>query len=669
VRTILIAAAGSILFAAVAAGQQPSQRESTDAASIASYVPSSTHVFISLRRLTDVNQALQQTKAWRFVPLLSGKPLRDDASFDLRSIVKGFLGAESKIDADDLMKSEIGLVAPSWSQLGRAIWLIRVPDDEVLDRWFPQEGLRRGDSSRAARVFRTDDGMTVCVRGRVVALARRGGDWAQLGSILRLMAGRGGDVLEETAAYRELVAYLPGRPLAIVYSAQSPPMGREGVADEPGADDPPANPERTVIGVYATGGRIELAVRGATAQRHGRTPIAPYAVERMLTLPQTTLLAYATSVDWKALARRETDGGRGGTLQRYLDLLSGLRRHDPSSEAASLHMGKHIIAAWDQDLSGDGSTPQLAFLIECRDARAFAEEARGVAESFRSLVSAIEQSDVGEVLPLKESTHLGVRIGSVPLRAYAEKSRFSWVKILSNLEPSWAASGDWFIITLTRDHLERILDAQIGFVSVLGDVRDARAFREHPEQYSAIAVGQGGLAATVLDRWLHDTQVGGPSLLNGALWGDRNPSELFDPGRLGIEMASDGEPGFVEVAGVEPFTPADGRLAAGDRILGVDGRLLELASPADDLRRWWEQSEAGSSHTLRVLRKGSIIELQISRREDDVRLTNLLVQPVDALRELAALGRAIPFASLQVHATDERHFSALVTLRLSSASP
>ncbi len=632
--------------------------------SITQFVPASTNLFISLQRLPDIDQALKRTRIWRFVPLLTGRETDESTTPSVRSAIRELIGRNSRIDAEDLMRSEVGLVAPSWSQLGQAIWLIRVPEVEVLQRWFPKERLNEVDVAAGAQVFRTDSGMTVCVRGRVAALARSGGDWALLGSILRLMAGRGEDNLALSLSFRELSAYLPNRPLAVVYSADHD-TAAEGAGVSSGFVEPLRR--RIVIGLYSDGSRIDVALRGTSQSTGMGSAVSSRAVERMLSLPRTTLGAYLTRVDWSGLLTA-TGERPGGTFHRYARLLSGLSRNDTASEHEGFQLGHHVILAWDQDLRADGSAPQLALLVEAKEARYLADAGVQVADSLRGLISAVEESDVGEALAVRTQSHLGVTIHSVPMGSYALSSKFAWMKLAARLEPSWAAVGDWFILTLTRDHLERILDAQIGFSAGLGDQADARAFRENSEKNAAIALLQGQLAATVMERWLAQAESESASLLNQAVWGARDPSELFDPGRLGIEMRQDGGPGWVEVLSVEPFTPADGRLQPGDRILGVNGQLLGFAAPSDDLRQSWESAKPGTSQTFRVLRHDEMIECTVLRREDDVRLTNLLVKPIDAVRELAALCRSIPFVSVRIPASDEKYFSALITLRLADDS-
>jgi C-terminal processing protease CtpA/Prc len=135
---------------------------------------------------------------------------------------------------------------------------------------------------------------------------------------------------------------------------------------------------------------------------------------------------------------------------------------------------------------------------------------------------------------------------------------------------------------------------------------------------------------------------------------------------LGIEVSGLEHFGMVEVSTVTTASPADGRLQPGDRIFGIDGRLLQMASPLDDLQQWWAETVPGSSHSLRVLRGNTVIELEVSRRFDEMSLDDLFGRPIDLLREVSVLCEAVPFSTLHIHFTGDRHTSALVSMRLAT---
>ncbi len=617
---------------------------------LAGYVPSSSRIFISIHRLQDLDRALARVKAARVISVLAGTSASDGPS-EFKTVVQSLLGAGGLVPAEDLMKCEVGLAAESLGQLANPVWLVRAVDDEMLRRWFPQHA-QAGPDADSARVFRTDDGRFVCIRDKVVAFAPKASDWAQLGLMLRAMAGSDPDILESLPAYRESVAYFPSRPLATVFVAGP----SQNIANNPMAG-------HVAIGVYAKGESIDFAFRGSRMKPLGKGPIAPAALERMLRLPQTTLAAYATTVDWTSLSGRQDNSV--GTLSRYARLLKDLSHDDSNPDATIPRLGRHLILAWGQDFSAGGSTPQLAALVETPDAAQMTRSATNVARSLRRILSTLELRDISQDVEVMQSTHLGIAISSIPLQPWAAKSRFTWVKALSMFELSWAASGDWFLVTLTPDHMHRILDAQIGFVGNLGDAPGTIALRDAPAQSISTAILQGSFAAETLQQWETNLRATHAEEFMRTLW-QSGTSAAGNANRLGIELADTGAFGLVEVAAVAVGTPAHGRLEAGDLVIGVDGRLFEMVNPEQDLLQWWEDVSPGSAHTMRVLRGESILELEVTRRHDEMSLADLFDQPLDVVHELALLCEAIPSATLQIHHTSDQHFSAFLSLRLSS---
>ena len=624
-------------------------QDQADAPTLAGSVPTSTRILVNIHRLDDADRALRKANAWPFIAFLGFKPAeRSDINF--KAALSSILKLPESIPESDLKRCEIGLAADSWSRLADPTVLIRASDAALLARWFPSVSARGADS-QSARVFRADDERFVCIRDNIVALAPRGNDWAQLGAVLRAMAGGEADVLGKTAAYRELVAYLPGDPIATIYYAAPGPQLAS--ANDNG-------PTKLALGVYSKDETVDIAVRGVRQSAAPRIPISTVGVERLLKLPQTTLGAYLTSVDWSALLAQS--GSHPGTLQRYLRLLLELARGGSTADPPP-RLGNQLILAWAQDFSSDGSLPQLAALVETPDGLLLSQYANRTASSLSRILSSLELRDVSSEIKVRSSTHLGVAVSSVSLREFASKSRFAWVKALAGLEPSWAASGNWFIIALTPDHMHRILDAQIGFMGSLADQRKYHPLRERPQQNTAVALFQGTLAAATMRQWERKLRSADLAAVFAKIW---KPPTLDDPDRLGVDVSDAEHFGMVEVAAVVASSPSEGRLRPGDRIFGVDGRLLDLVAPVDDLSRWWEEAAPGSIHTLRVLRGSEVVELEVTRRFDEMSIEDLFAKPIELLRELALLSEAIPLATFQIHNTDDRHISALLRLRIDS---
>ena len=181
----------------------------------ARYVPAPAKLFVQDRELNEVDEALHRAHAWRLLPLLSGTNVEGADPFDLRAAIIKFLGPNSSIAIDDLMATEMGIAASSWSQLGRAVWFARISDEAVLQRWFPGRRGRPKDGTEGIRFFRTNDGVLVCVRDDLAVMARGAGEGSLLRETVGLMRGRSGEALEQSSSYRELMAYLPAQPLAV----------------------------------------------------------------------------------------------------------------------------------------------------------------------------------------------------------------------------------------------------------------------------------------------------------------------------------------------------------------------------------------------------------------------------------------------------------------------
>lgn len=650
-----------VLGATIQAPGQPRIADKSGLVPFARYVPESAEVFITIRQLEEADRALDRAHAWQLLPLLAGKSIREDGrSFDLKNAVPTFLGLPASIGREELVQSDIAVVAHSWSQFGGAVWLVHMLNEAALDRWFPPSQRTRKGTNRGVPFFRTQDGLTVCWHGRTVAMSRAWGPDSLLYETISLMAGEGGDALERSTAYRELMAYLPVGYPALAYLARDQAVSAD--ADQPSPWWPVL--DRAVVGLYEGEGRINVAVRASLAVPHHKPKLARTAINRLLRLPQTTLFALATTIDFDQAYAAAAAGPQPGVLGRYLTFLTAVAEAPDAPPGDRPHLGPHAILVWGQDLREGGSTPQVAIMIECRDGRAVRDHTRHIADKMIELVRALDPAKTGNGPTIREGKHLSVPILHIPLKAYAEQSELRLLRLLANTEPAWTVWNGWLIIALGRDHIERILEAEFGLAPTLATVPDIRALDRRPGEQSALSIIRAGLATSVLDQWLAAHEAGSPSLLDSSWWARGSPSTPPRPPRLGIGMKIVQEPGAVLVARVYPDTAAEGRLQPGDRILGIDGHLLSLTSPNADLRKRWADSTVKPGPTLRVQRGDTAIDVVLPK-EEDTRVAHLPINPADAVRELASLGRTLSFASFAVNVTDERHYSARLSLRFS----
>lgn len=626
------------------------------------YVPASTKVFVTIRQLDEANDALIRAHAWRLLPLLSGTARGGAQAFDLRRLVTGFLGLRDHRETDAVLQSEIGFVVPSWSALGNALWFVRVTDEAALHRLFPPMRGTIGTGADASPCFRTVHGMSVCYQDGIASVARRAGPGSPFDETMNLMVGSDEDPLEQSAAFRELALYLPSNHLAVAYLARD-----ETSSTEDSLRTAPWWPavNRMVAGLYEGQGRLDVAIRASLAAPYRKVKLAQEALDRLVQLPSTTLFASATTIDLDRAYKAATTDSPVGTLGRYLALMAQMRAGSAGQAEGPSQLGPHVLLAWGQGPGNGNATPQIAVMIECADGRSVRNQAREISDRVIRLLEALEPTVTDKGLEIQTTRHLGAVISHVPLETYAQKSRHPFVRLLPNIEPAWTVWNGWLILALSRDHIERILDAQLGLAPSLATVPDVQALRTGPADRSVLSIVQADLAADVLDQWLAALDAGDPSLLNPAWWEERGGGRRAQP-RLGIGMAVVQEPGGVVVARVYPQTAAQGRLQPGDRILGIDGKLLSLSSPNTDLRAGWAQSTADPGPTVRVERDGIAMDVVLPKKKPEAAPSTLRMNPADAVRELASLARTLQFASFAVLSSDEQHYSARLSLRFSA---
>jgi len=626
------------------------------------YVPASTGVFVTIRQLDEVNDALTRAHAWRLLPLLSGTAPGGAQTLDLRRLVTGFLRLGDRRETDAVLQSEIGFAVPSWSGLGNALWFLRVADEAALHRLFPpvQRTVRTG--ADATPCFRTVSGMSVCYLDGIASVAHRAGADSPFDQTMKLMTGSDEDPLEQSGAFRELALYLPSAPLAVAYLAEdgtsSPESSLEPAAWWPAVD-------RMVAGLYEGQGRLDVAIRASLVSPYRKVKLAQEALDRLMELPSTTLFALATTIDLDRAYEAAMADSPAGTLGRYLALIAQMRAGTTGPSEGPSQLGPHVLMAWGSGPGNGNTAPQVALMIECADGPSVRNQAREISEKVIRLLVALEPTTAGTELEVQTSRHLGAVISHLPLEAYARESRLPFVRLLSNTDPAWTVWNGWLIVALSRDHIERILDAQFGLAPSLAAVPDVQALRTGPADRSVLSLVQADLAADALDQWLAALDAGDPSLLNPVWWGERGVRGRRPQPRLGIGMASAQEPGVVVVARVYPQTAAEGRLQPGDRILGIDGKLLSLSTPNADLRAGWAQSASSPGPTVRVERDGVAIDVVLPKKKRDAAPATLRMNPADAVRELASLSRTLQFASFAVLSSDEQHYSARLSLRFS----
>jgi len=625
-----------------------------DRASLARFTPLSADVVVNIHNPSELGTALRRAGAERVVPLLLGADLGPGPA--IRTWLDGLVGAEHPAVVEGLMQTEIGVVSRSWGELSQGVLLARLPTDAALAQWLPENQRQETRTLGSESLFRTKSGMMVAVREGIAAFARRRGDGGVLRDTLRLISGGAGESLDRDPAFRELSGHLPAKPLGVIHlafaaSAEDGPVAWLGW---------PAQ-RRMVLGLYDREQRLDVAIRGLSAKPAARRALGTSALERFYRLPATTLAAWISTSDLRMTYDQVLEASRQSAWGRYLQLVESLRAATGRDWESLPALGPHLIVAWDESLEGPSAAPQLALLVESSEAQTVAQELDAIAGS---LLPPASDGEAGPKVTM--SSHLGTRLRHVPLAAFVGGDSPPLSGMLAQIELSWAAQGDWVILALSRDHLQRLLDAQSGLIPTLSNLPDVQLLRRRGNPTSLL-IAQPDLAADVVERALSgSSETDGGWSAEGWL----NPSAAGGEGsanRLGVAVRSEQIQGVAVVAQIYPDTPAFGKLEPEDWILGLDGQLLDLAAPNADLRKRWALPVAGNRHTFRILRGDLVQDVTLEAPGEKGGGSGFPVHALEALRELAAVGRSIRFATWSVHPTDPKDYSALATFRFADA--
>ncbi len=531
---------------------------------------------------------------------------------------------------------------------------MQIRDKGLLDEWFPQA--LRSHSRRAAGptlLFDTESGFEVAFRGDVVAVGRREGAHALFTEVTSLMTGKSGATWAGDQRFAALAASLPAGLLGTIAiqvkheALMEPPWLRLW----PGVD-------LAVVGMREGDGRLDVLLRAVSSSARKTLQLGDKTVSTIERLPEGTLLAWATMVDWPAEYEALLRGGGGP--HPILSVLDEWFVPEQFRARVLEKLGPRTVIVWGQDTVAGSPVPQIALMVELRDPRG----------GERTLESFIMQALGGGTITAKNgrktssvttrtTTYLGVRIVRMSLRRTAAADDPQSGRLAREVKPSFAMLDGWLVVALNRSHIRRIIEARRVSPS-LGRLPDLRGQAGMLERSRTIGVMQPSLAAAVMTRWMQNTDADQASFLDSSWW-DTSPQPVSSP-KIGIAVKVNNDPGMVEVVRVHPGAAAEGRMEAGDQIVGVDGRLLSLLNPNVDLRTRLARSGATVGPTLRVLRNGALVDVALSI-ETGVEWVPR-IDPVTALRELVTLASQFSFASFSAAQVDEHHYSAHLALRL-----
>lgn len=625
----------------------------------ADVVPASAGFFLQLDKLVGDAKPTPSQNASGFFELLVGGFVDPDASAgQWQRHLLDSLGIKSDQAVRELLARKFAIAAPSWEQLGEGVIVVTGAGDEpLISGVFAPHGGESVTKAGEVRTYKTTTGLTVAKKDNLFIAAQSDGKGSMFEQAVRLMRRRRGPSLSTDSTFRRHVATLPPNRNGLMYLHTAVGRGE--------ASPLPFGLSHLTAGLYIDAHHVDLIFRATRAVPAKSSP--PFDIERLKRLPQTTVAAWCTQLDIGEAFR--TILHRLGTdrAQRLLDALNEVIDTEEIRSQLAGKLGPGAIVTWDQHLGSGPSVPQIAVLLESTEAGACAET---LAQALQAVVSWIDvknrdRQDRG--LRFRRSEYLVTTIYELSIPVDTETFGLD-SGVVPPLTPAFAPLEDGLVIALSADQIRNIIDARYNLAPQFGEVEDAELFEDHAEQAVMLIVAQPALAARVVDEWL--TPPDGPvglwlSHFRGADLGDPTPGGRRI--RLGIGTRPGSQPGTVYVGRVYPDGPAAGLLQSGDRILGLDGRLLSLSNATADLRHHLAQPTPNGHWTFRVQRGERFVDVIVSAAPTG-EASPFGTDPATAVRRLQSLFRSVELAVASVTQPDPTTVAARLTFRFSARS-
>ena len=655
---LVLCGVGAWVWPAVA-GPDPAARISK--ASFAHLVPQTADVFVEVQRLQHSDRQLRRANLWSLAQFVLGEHAGESKrSLDWRALARQNLGVAPEVALSDIFGQRVAVAAPSWQRLADAVIVARLKGPGSLD---PVIGPRRAVLRKArgpVRIYQTITGLWVATDGRIAAFSRDGKPGSLFSGVVKLLSGRSTESLSGRAGFVEHVGRLSRGHTGCLYFAS--------LAQQDGAlaEVLPAFTS-AAVGMYVRGDRLDFEVRATLDEQRPATPQQVVDLRRLERLPDSTLLAWATSIDLPAAYRGLANSDPDGLAGRYLGRFRTVLDIEAVERDVLAKLGPRVILVWDR-LRGRSDVPQLAVMLESPEPK---QVARALADGFARLAGALRRTtDAGA--SAASTQHLETEIHSVSLAGLLPAGVRGSVasRLVSAMEPSFAALDGWVVAATSPAQIRQIVDAYEGWIPSLGSMKELRVDRwRMGHDATVLAVAQPAMAAAVVARW--EAAEGSTSRSpTSQVYGSQPRSvRRVRQQMLGIGVRKGPVPGEAVVARVRAKTPARGKLRVGDLILGVDGHLLSLTDPVRDVRRWIAECTDPTRLTLRIRRGDKVLDVVVPIPEAIPATPPPSPAPVDALRQLRSLGRAMSYAVYSVARSEPDQFHARISLQLVSRGP
>ena len=646
-----------------------------DADSLARFTPAHVGFFLEFPRLGETLGTRRLDAAWDALTGLAGSETRVSTTTPVgwKTQVERMLGLPMNSVVEALLSERVALIAPSLGELGAGVLMAQVSDGRTIDRLIAQLRRRRrlieDRPLVAVRRYRTGQRVWLARMSNIVVLSTGPAGTTLLHEVVAHLAGLDRASLAHAPEFLTERRHLPAGYQGLVYVAalEKPDDGSATGLNVPGL----ASLRRGVAGLYGRPGGVDIEIRGLLASPTPRRQTERVSTDALARLPANTMLAYATTVDFPRAARG-IDTGRYPMLQVYLKLaqaLSGQREIDKRVLDA-LGPQTVVVVGHARTQSTDAPSyvkPMVSVLVQVNDAAIVAEAARKAIENLVAVLNVLSIRKERPVqLRVEPFTHGTSTLYRVDLRDYIKP--LTRCTYFHTLEFCWTVSGKWLILSSHSEHTRQLIDVlradPRGFPPSPLRAPVARIFTgSAAARASALVVVQPALSGRVVQTWLDYIERAHPRMREPTWWQDILAGRGGERVTLGVGLAVvPDHPGKLDISTVLPGWPAAGRLHAGDRIIAVDGRVLDAKDTRRDFNRAVRLRQDRQKVVLRIERDDRTRDVVIRLPRDNSAPDGF--NPVRTLHHLTKLASQFSVGGYTAwHDTPER-ISARLSLTL-----
>jgi len=622
---------------------------------LARSVPAEAKLFLELGDLEDLlNSPLGSTMAGMLSGLVPAytRPAGEESGW--RQWFAEAVGLPGAKAPDLLLSGRLALAAEGWSGLGDAVLLAEPDDSAALEREL-ESALKPPDADQKVRRYRLSSNHELACDGRT-AVVGLPASWSGLyDRTVGLLGSEHGVSLADLAEFRARTSALPAGCQLVLYGGTNRRTGSAGLVT--GSWWPAAWPqlESAAVGVAVTSTGVTVETNGRLIQGGSNAGTGDPPVHVLSRLPASTVVGWTHSISYVQEFQRLEAAYPEGILRFYIDVLrSGLAPGVLEERLLSHLVGDSIFMigqartrpAISDDPDGRLRLPSCALAVETDDPYAVELMMQHLAGNLLRLLS-FSPGPEGEARIENEALGDGGTIHSIPLgRLFSSRTGGA---LLRSLAISWAVADRWLVVGTDSGTVREIIQARRGRGAVMpaGVIQEAmRQVRLSRGSAEIVLVAQPRLGAQMIDSWMAYVSRHHPEMLESEWWWRLRQKQHARTVQLGI-LPARVSPGQVEVSRTFLNWPAHGRLQAGDRILAVDGQMLDKTPSKQQTLRSLREKVAmrrDPQHvTLLVMRDGRQMEIAIAMPAAALGADRL--QPVQLLGKVADLLRLFTSAS------------------------